>query len=81
MQLTESRDYLDITAHSIMAFASNGRLDLHGFNKLVEIALRDDYVDENEKRVLGNIIRRLTPAELTPELSERIQKVRATYCF
>lgn len=78
---SECRDYLEMTTHSIMAFANDGILDLNEFNELIEIALRDNVVDENEKRVLGNIIERLTPEELHPEMKQRIQEVRQTYEF
>lgn len=79
MRHREPRDYLDMSTHSIMAFANDGRLDHVEFDQIMAIALRDNVVDDNEKRVLGNIISRLTPAEMTPEMQLRVGNVRAAY--
>ncbi len=79
MRIRECRDYLEMTARSISAFASDGRMDIHEFNEIVDIALRDRVVDENEKRVLGNIIHMLLPHELTEEMSARIGEVRLAF--
>jgi hypothetical protein len=75
----ENRDYLEITYHSINCFADDGKLDVSELNELVSIALRDGVVDDNEKRVLNNIIKRLNAAELTPEMMARIGDLRKKY--
>jgi hypothetical protein len=38
--------------------------------------MRDGVVDENEKRVLVAIIKRLNPSELTPAMLTRIAELR-----
>ena len=81
MKRFECKDYLEISARSIAAFANDGILDIHEFDELLGIALREDVVDENEKRVLSNIIDRLTDRELTPQLRNRITEVRTAYAF
>ncbi len=75
----ESRDYLEMAFRSIECFSNDGKLCVDELDKLVNIALRDGVVDENEKRVLRNIFSRLTPAELTPEMLLRIEQLRATH--
>ena len=73
----ESRDYLDMTFHSINCFADDGKLDADELQQIINIALRDGVVDANEQRVLVNIISRLTSEELTDEMKQKIQQVEA----
>lgn len=75
--MAESRDYLEIASRSIACFGNDGKLQIDEFGKLVDIALRDGVVDENEKRVLRNILRRLKADELTPPVLAKIEEVRA----
>lgn len=74
--MSESRDYLEMSFHSINCF-SDGELCVEEFNQIVDIALRDGVVDDNEKRVLKNIIGRLNENELTGELLERVNELRS----
>lgn len=76
--MSESRDYLEMTFHSINCFA-DGVLCIDDLNKIVDIALKDGVVDDNEKRVLANIIGRLNKDELQGDLSERINQLRAEF--
>ena len=75
----ENRDYLEITFRSINCFANDGKLDVNELNSLVEIALKDSVIDENEKRVLSNIINRLSDAELTDEMQQKVSDLRSHY--
>ena len=75
----ENRDYLDMSFRSIACFADDGKLMPNELDELLEIALRDGEVDENEKRVLRNIFSRLTPEELSKEMVERIDEIRRKY--
>lgn len=77
----ENRDYLELSFKSIQCFANDGKLLLNEFQELIDIALRDGVVDDNEKRVLGNIIARLSPAELTKEMLEQIEQLRTQHAF
>ena len=70
--MAESRDYLEMTFRSIECFADDGRLDADELMNIANIALRDGVVDDNEKRVLKNIIGRLNKDDLTGELQEKI---------
>ena len=72
----ESRDYLEMTFRSINCFSDDGKLDVNELDSLVDIAMRDGEIDDNEKRVLRNIIERLTPAELTADMQARVQGLK-----
>ena len=77
--MTESRDYLEMTFRSIECFADDGRLDADELMTIANIALRDGVVDENEKRVLKNIIDRLNPDELDAQLKSKIDGLTALF--
>ena len=77
--MKESRDYLEMTFHSMNCFANDGKLDVHELTQIISIALKDGVFDDNEKRVLANIIGRLNADELSGELLEKVEEVRATY--
>jgi hypothetical protein len=62
--VSESRDYLELSLESIQCFADDGRLDAAELGKLIAIAERDGRFDQNEIRVLRNIIRRIKPEEV-----------------
>lgn len=72
----ENRDYLEMSYRSIRCFADDVTLSLAELDSLVSIAMRDGVVDENEKRVLAAIIKRLNPGELTPAMLARIAQLR-----
>lgn len=74
--MSESRDYLEMTYKSINCFADDGKLDVNDLNEIFSIAKRDGVVDDNERRVLGNIIKRITAAELTDEMQQRMEEIR-----
>ncbi|GAB1267823.1 hypothetical protein NBRC116493_10760 [Aurantivibrio infirmus] len=73
--MTEGNDYLEMTFRSIDCFANDGRLDVDELNQILDIALRDGMVDENEKRVLRNIISRLTTKDLTASMKVRVGEI------
>lgn len=75
----ESRDYLDLATYAAEAFSNDGTLNQQEFNKMMDIVLRDGKVDENEKRVLGNIFNRIKENELPAELAAKVQQVRDQY--
>lgn len=72
----EPRDYLEMTFRSIQCFSNDGQFRPDELEELLQIALRDGKIDDNEKRVLQNIFSRLTPEELTPEMKEKMEAVR-----
>jgi len=79
--MSESRDYLEMTFKSINCFSNDGKLDVSELDSIVAIALRDGVVDDNEKRVLGGIISRLSVDELTEMMQEKVTELRGKYRF
>ena len=75
----EKRDYLELAYRSIQCFSNDGKLLLPELNQLMDIALKDGVVDENEKRVLRAILRRLVQAELTPEMLARVKELQTKH--
>lgn len=69
----------EIAVASINCFSDDGKLDLGELNFLLGLALRDDKVDEDEKRVLANVLRKLTPQNVEPIVWQRIEAVRLKY--
>jgi hypothetical protein len=77
--MSETRDYLEMTFHSINCFSDDGKLDINELNTIVDIALKDGVVDDNEKRVLANIIARLSVDELQGALKARVDQLQRKY--
>lgn len=77
--MSENRDYLEMTFHSINCFANDGTLDFGELEQIVNIALKDGVVDDNEKRVLSNIIGRLNESELEGELLTKVEEIKSTH--
>jgi len=74
-----SNDYLELTFKSIQCFTNDGKLLVDELDDLLDIALRDGVVDNDEKRVLNNIFDRLTPEELTPKILSAIDDIKKRY--
>jgi DnaJ-domain-containing protein 1 len=72
----ESRDYLEMSFQSINCFSDDGKLDAVELRKIFNIALRDGVVDQNELRVLRQIIAKLKPEELNAEMLEMIESIK-----
>jgi len=70
-------DYLELTFRSINAFADDGKLDASELNELLVIALRDGEIDDDEKRVLNNIISKVREEEIDAPLAEKIKEVKS----
>ncbi len=64
---------------SFECFSNDGILDVDELDQILEIAMRDDTVDEDEKKVLKNIIYNLTSADLSPDLWERVDALIRQY--
>jgi len=72
----ESRDYLEMTFRSIDVFADDGKLDASELGELINIAMRDGKIDDNERRVLGAILDRVRPEEIDEALRNKIVELQ-----
>lgn len=75
----DTSSYLEIAYSSIRVFADDGTLDTNELSFLLGIALRDDKIDADEKRVLGSIFRKAEAGPLSRPVRERIAEVRRRY--
>ncbi len=71
--------YLELAYSAIRVFADDGTLDMEELNFLLGVALRDDRIDEDEKRVLGNIFDQAEQTELSPAVRARIGELRRRF--
>ena len=75
----ESSAYLELAYSSINVFADDGTLDMGELNFLLGIALRDGQIDDDERRVLGNILKQALTVPLTPSVKSRIVEIQRKY--
>lgn len=74
-----NRDHLEITYISMALFQNDGTLNEGEFNYLLDIALRDCVVNDDEKRVLSNILERIKGDEKTLSFDSRILELEEKY--
>ncbi|NZA26312.1 hypothetical protein H0E84_07930 [Luteimonas sp. SJ-92] len=74
--MNTGHSHLDIALGAIPVFTDDGRMDATELQRLLDLALRDARVDEDEKRVLDNVFRRAEQAGVTPDVAERIAQAR-----
>jgi len=71
----ENRDFLEMAFQSIQCFSNDGRLDAAELGRILVIAQRDGVTDDNERRVLGNIIARIRPDEIDPAMKAQLDAI------
>lgn len=74
--MAQPKSHLVIALASIPVFTNDGTLDVSELQNLLDLALRDQVVDEDEKRVLGNIFKQAELSPLEPEVQRRIAEAR-----
>jgi hypothetical protein len=77
--MSDLQSHQEIALASIKCFTDDGKLDLEEFNFLLGLALRDNKVDEEEKRVLGNILDQVSAGSVSQKLEDRISQVKKLY--
>jgi len=75
--MSKSRDHLEMAFKSIQCFHNNGRLDADELGKIVAIAERDGVIDQEEIRVLRNIISKIKPEEVDEAMRQRLEQLSA----
>lgn len=73
--MKESRDYLEMSFRSIECFSNDGKLDAKELGSILAIAERDGEIDQNEIRVLKNIISKVKPHEIDEEMQAMLARV------
>jgi hypothetical protein len=74
--MPQAKSHIEIAFRSIAVFADDGQLDIGEINFLLGLALRDEIVDEDEKRVLGQIFAQAEKGHVPPNVQARIEEVR-----
>ncbi len=75
-EMAELESHLKIALDSIKCFTDDGTLDLGEVNYLLGLAMADNVIDDNEKRVLGNIFDKVTKNDVSEKVWERIVEIR-----
>lgn len=73
--MAEPRDYLEMSFRSIECFSNDGKLDANELGEILAIAERDGEIDQNEKRVLINIISRIQPSEIDDAMKQKLEEI------
>lgn len=71
--------HLKLALASIHVFTDDGKLDTAELDRLLQVALADNTIDDEEKRVLGNILRRAEGDGVDAATAARIAQVRAEH--
>lgn len=70
-----ANDYLEMSFRSIECFSNDGKLDAVELGKILAIAERDGEIDQDEVRVLRNIISRIKPQEVDEAMKQKLNEV------
>lgn len=73
--MKEARDYLEMSFRSIQCFSNDGKLDAQELGKILELAEKDGKIDNNEMRVLQNIIARIKPHEVNDAMRAKMMEI------
>ena len=74
-----NNDHLEIAFTSMEFFQNDGKLIESEFNQLLDIALRDGSINDDEKRILNSVLSRVKESEIDASYAARIAQVREKY--
>lgn len=73
--MSEVRDYLEVSFRSIECFSNDGKLDAKELGDILAIAEKDGVIDQNEIRVLRNIISKIRPHEVDDAMKIKLEEI------
>lgn len=79
--MTETSSWIDLAVASIAMFADDGTLDRKEVESLLQTALADGQIDDEEKRVLNRIFSKVKEHEVKPDVWAAIERARAQYAI
>ncbi len=79
--MTETNSHGEIAAAAAKCFADDGNLDMGELNVLIGLALQDNEISEEERRILGDLITRLYEFNVTPIVWQRVLQIKEQYNF
>jgi hypothetical protein len=73
--MIENPDWVLMKQHAFESFKSNGLLEAHELEQIINIGCEDGQFDDQEKSVLINIISNTTRADLNDEMWARVAEL------
>lgn len=64
-----------MTFRSINCFADDGVIEASELKEIFDIALRDEMIDQNEIRILRNIISKIKPDEIDASMKDQLNTI------
>ncbi len=77
--MTTTSKWIEIATTSIPIFANDGIVDESELNGLMDLALEDGEIDEDEKRVLACIFDKVNRRNASPNVWNMIADIRQKY--
>ncbi len=74
--MSSESSYIELAYSSIRIFADDGTVDMGELNFLIGLALKDNQIDEDEKRVLRRIFEHAEKTKLSLAVRARIRELR-----
>ncbi|NJL29250.1 MAG: hypothetical protein HC897_15900, partial [Thermoanaerobaculia bacterium] len=68
--------HIELAYSAIRIFANDGTLDMEELNFLLGLALKDNVINDDERRVLRNIFKQAEETRLSPAVAARIREAR-----
>lgn len=73
------KSHIEITIESMKVFLDDGKLDVAELNFLLGLALRDNGIDEDERRVLKNILAQAEKSPMDASTRAHVEYVKSEY--
>ena len=77
----KDRSSIELAYASLVLWAEDGTLDAQELDTLLNIALRDGVINENEKGVLRGVFNRVHEEDVPAEVWSKIQDIRKQYAI
>lgn len=68
--------HIELAYSAIRIFANDGTVDIEELNFLLGLALKDNVINDDEKRVLRNIFKQAEETRLSAAVAARIREAR-----
>ncbi|OVE74095.1 hypothetical protein BVX93_00520 [bacterium B13(2017)] len=75
----EGSSYLDLVGASVGIFSDDGEMNESELDYLLDLALQDGEIDDEEKRVLKNIFSQVRKYPAQKRVIEKIRKIEKKY--
>lgn len=69
-------DAIKLAYLALAVFAEDDTLDAKGLDALLNVAMHDGVIDDEEKRILANVFNRIDEAHVESDVWNRIQSIR-----